>query len=153
MDSFDQVTVFNAEMLLLYFLHLASKHSFPLFRSDLLQVSEHLRLSDIWLFILEPGSPGRDCLMKLRTSVCNKVSEQKACEVLGKKRERREQETAALSLVEQLEPKPFIGEVSAPGTCFAHSWVCAGSAARAGVSSPPGEKQSVGSVGDANIGS
>lgn len=90
--------------------------------------------------------------MKLCTSGRNKASEQKACEVLGKLRERREQETAALSLVEQLEPKPFIGEVSASGTSFARSWVCAGSAARAGVSSPQGGKQGMGSLGDANTG-
>lgn len=57
-----------------------------------------------------------------------------------------------MGLIEQLEPKPFIGEVSAPGTCFARSWVCAGSTACAGVSSPPGEQQSVGSVGDASVG-
>lgn len=49
--------------------------------------------------------------MKLSTSVHNKVSEQKAGEVLGRVRERKEQEAAALSFAEQLEPKPSSGSL------------------------------------------
>lgn len=49
--------------------------------------------------------------MKLCTSVHNKVSEQKAGEVLGKVRERKEQKAAALSFAEQLEPKYSSGSL------------------------------------------
>lgn len=49
--------------------------------------------------------------MKLCTSVHNKVSEQKAGEVLGKVRERKEQKAAVLSFAEQLEPKCSSGSL------------------------------------------
>lgn len=64
--------------------------------------------------------------MELWTSVHNKGREQKACEVLGRIRERKERETAELGLVQQPEPKPFLAEPSAPGPGFPHSWGCRG---------------------------
>lgn len=59
--------------------------------------------------------------MKLCTSVHNKVSEQKAGEVLGKVRERKEQKAAALSFAEQLEP-PHVHR----GVCGTWHVLCSG---------------------------
>lgn len=100
--SFAQVTGFNVEKIPRCFPCLAPNHSFRLSLSNLLQVSEHLCLNEVCLSRAEPGSSGRDALMKLCTSVHNKIGEQKACEVLGRERERRERETAGLGLEEKM---------------------------------------------------